>query len=119
MRFLLEDVPDSVLWHYRVQLKIYALILRTYFRLSVADLRVVCLRPDNKIFSEKIDRFMSWRRYDVNSCLHLTGCGEQDRKARSQVESMLSSSQMVCARGAERVPLCHALRPSGTPLSSE
>ena len=102
MRYPLADLPDTVLWHYRVQLNIYAWILQTYYGLHVTDLRVVCLHPDNAMepfvlqvqtFSDKIERLMSWRRQDQSSRLHLTSLAEHDARAGGQADLMV---QWIC-----------------------
>ena len=102
MRHPLADLPDTVLWHYRVQLNIYAWILQTYYGLHVTDLRVVCLHPDNAMepfvlqvqtFSDKIERLMSWRRQDQSSRLHLTSLAEHDARAGGQADLMV---QWIC-----------------------
>ncbi|CAE7296275.1 unnamed protein product, partial [Symbiodinium sp. CCMP2456] len=92
--FLFEDIPDAMLWHYRIQLNIYAWILRHYYDLIATDLRIVCLHPDNGLAAyvvpvplmlEHMNKLMSWRRDDLQSCIGLTkgqvddlqaGCGE-------------------------------------------
>ena len=58
LKYPLQDVPDAGLWHYRVQLNIYAWILRRYYEVVVTDLRIVCLHPDN-VFSPLAQS--SWR----------------------------------------------------------
>ncbi|CAE7928237.1 unnamed protein product [Symbiodinium sp. KB8] len=47
LHFPLEDTQDSVMWHYRIQLNIYAWILRQFYDVTATDLRIVCLHPDN------------------------------------------------------------------------
>ena len=47
MRAPLTAVPDSTLWHYRLQLNCYAWILHTYYDRVVSKMLVVCTRPDN------------------------------------------------------------------------
>ncbi|CAE7208534.1 unnamed protein product [Symbiodinium microadriaticum] len=81
MHFPLNNVPDSVLWHYRVQVNIYAWILRKYYDINVTELRIVCLHPDNApqplivnvpMMQDKIEKLMSWRRDDIHSQIHLS-----------------------------------------------
>ena len=76
LHFPLEDTEDSVLWHYRIQLNIYAWILRHYYDMTATDLRIVCLHPDNNfkplvitvpVMSDRVDKLMSWRRDDLPS----------------------------------------------------
>ena len=43
----LGTVPDSTLWHYRLQLNCYAWILQTYYDCVVSKMLVVCTHPDN------------------------------------------------------------------------
>ena len=90
LRFPLDEIPDSALWHYRIQLNVYAWILHQYYDVTARDLRVVCLHPDNEftplviqvpLLSDCMDRFMSWRRQDMQSCMQLTDAAKDDLRA--------------------------------------
>ncbi|CAE7582461.1 unnamed protein product [Symbiodinium sp. CCMP2592] len=102
MHFPMNDVPDSVLWHYRVQVNIYAWILRRYYDINVTELRIVCLHPDNApqplivnvpMMQDKIEKLMSWRRDDRQLQIHLSA-ESGDLRGGSQ-EGELSFSQML------------------------
>ncbi|CAE7871442.1 unnamed protein product [Symbiodinium microadriaticum] len=102
MHFPLNNVPDSVLWHYRVQVNIYAWILRKYYDINVTELRIVCLHPDNApqplivnvpMMQDKIEKLMSWRRDDRHSQIHLSA-DARDLRGGSQ-EDGPSFSQML------------------------
>eukprot|EP00438_Fugacium_kawagutii_P019393 Skav219439 [mRNA] locus=scaffold1461:124632:129212:- [translate_table: standard] len=43
----LGNVPDAVMWHYRLQLNIYRYILETYYEKRVSHMLVVGCHPDN------------------------------------------------------------------------
>ena len=82
-----------MLWHYRIQLNIYAWILRQYYDLRATDLRVVCLHPDNgftahvvsvALMPEHMNKLMSWRRDDLQSCMGLTKIQANDLRAGSR-----------------------------------
>ena len=47
MRCPLDDVPDCVLWHYRLQLNVYRYILQHYYSETVSGMYVVGTNPDN------------------------------------------------------------------------
>ena len=102
MHFPLNNVPDSVLWHYRVQVNIYAWILRKYYDINVTELRIVCLHPDNApqplivnvpMMQDKIEKLMSWRRDDRHSQTHFSA-DARDLRGGSQ-EDGPSFSQML------------------------
>ncbi|CAE7868918.1 unnamed protein product, partial [Symbiodinium sp. KB8] len=92
----------SVLWHYRVQVNIYAWILRKYYDINVTELRIVCLHPNNApqplivnvpMMQDKIEKLMSWRRDDRHSQIHLSA-DARDLRGGSQ-EGGPSFSQML------------------------
>ena len=104
LRYPLDDTPDSVLWHYRIQLNVYAWILRQYYNVQATDLRLVCLHPDNvftplvisvPLLSEQVDRLMSWRRQELQSCTRLTDAEQTDLRGGSQGSSSPGFSQRV------------------------
>ena len=106
LHFPLEDTQDSVMWHYRIQLNIYAWILRQYYDVTATELRIVCLHPDNgfeplvipvPIMSDRVDRLMSWRRDDLRSCMLLTSPNQKDLRGGSEAPGSQgpSFSQMV------------------------
>ena len=56
MTWPVEDLPDSVLQHYELQLNIYAWMLERYYAASVSAMFVVGLRPDFATFVHEVPR---------------------------------------------------------------
>ena len=103
LRYPLEEVPDSVVWHYRVQLNVYAWILQQYYDVAATDLRIVCLHPDNEfsplvisvpLMQDHMDKLMSWRRADVQSRMQLSNVANGDLRGGSQPSSPSFSQQL-------------------------
>ena len=103
LRYPLEEVPDSVVWHYRVQLNVYAWILQQYYDVAATDLRIVCLHPDNEfsplvisvpLMQDHMDKLMSWRRADVQSRMQLSNVATGDLRGGSQPSSPSFSQQL-------------------------
>ena len=44
----LSHIPDTSVWHYRLQLNIYAYIVQKYYGHSVSGMTIVCCHPDNE-----------------------------------------------------------------------
>ena len=69
----LNHLPDTNYWHYTLQLNIYKWILETYYGVTVADLYLVIIHPDNpsyrrmrlNILSDEIEEIMECRRRAV------------------------------------------------------
>ena len=47
MREPLDHVPDAAMWHYALQLNLYAYLLESYYGFRVARREVACFHPDN------------------------------------------------------------------------
>ena len=107
LRYPLQDVPDAVLWHYRVQLNIHAWILRRYYEVVVTDLKIVCLHPDNgfsplvvsvPLLEDTMERLTTWRREDLQSCLHVSRAPAMQDLRGQEVEGVRFRSHRGCRR---------------------
>ena len=69
----LNHVPDTNFWHYSLQLNTYKRLLEKNYGVSVSQLRLVCLHPNNNNYevihvpdmSDEIDVLMEMRRQQL------------------------------------------------------
>lgn len=71
----LDHLPNTNYWHYTMQLNVYKWFLETYYGLTIGDLYLVILHPENgnykrmrlNILSEEVDAMLECRKRAVDS----------------------------------------------------